>query len=425
MITVICVVLFLALSFWQLKILFTDQVQLKYPFATDTLMKCSGLEALVILMFATAWVGLAPVLSVRLGFLELLCVVGLLKCRNKLPFSFPFIAYIVFLIWILIGLYYTTSVGFGIRMFLKYIYPLLFALLTAKVVRDGEVFLTAGHWARRVATIGIILLLIPSIRFFVYNFLWFNAAFITGIISMIIFSFALADFSDEKKKNLIWGFLLCLPCVIVVYRTDIFGTAVALSMFFFIKYKAKALPVIGMIGILGLCIMFYVPSVKNKMFIDPDKVTITDYLTGNIDENNVQTNMRKFMWEDATVRFYEGHELYGSGTGRVQAYFYTEAMDSRRGGQLHNDFLVLKCDNGMVGLVLFIAAYFLIFVHCMILYHKSESSYTRLCALVAGSSLLGVFVTMFSDNTLSYSMVTLSFPWGFYGMALGLKEKLG
>ncbi len=48
-----------------------------------------------------------------------------------------------------------------------------------------------------------------------------------------------------------------------------------------------------------------------------------------------------------------------------------------------------------------------------------------MAALVAGSSLLGVFVTMYSDNTLSYSMVTLSFPWGFYGMALGLKENLG
>lgn len=76
------------------------------------------------------------------------------------------------------------------------------------------------------------------------------------------------------------------------------------------------------------------------MFLRPDDVTITDYVTGNYDENNVRTNMRKFMWEDATERFYKGHETIGSGTGRVQTFFYTEATDSRRGGQMHNDFLM-------------------------------------------------------------------------------------
>ena len=45
-----------------------------------------------------------------------------------------------------------------------------------------------------------------------------------------------------------------------------------------------------------------------------------------------------------------------------------------------------------------------------------------MAAMVAGASLMGVFVTMYSDNTLSYSMCTLSFPWGFYGMALGINN---
>ena len=92
---------------------------------------------------------------------------------------------------------------------------------------------------------------------------------------------------------------------------------------------------------------------------------------------------------------------------------------------MHNDLLVLKCDNGLVGIVLFGLAYFAVTLHCIIIYHKCLNPYTRMAALVAGASLMGVFVTMYSDNTLSYSMVTLSFPWGFYGMALGLKDKLG
>jgi len=373
-------------------------------------------------MFATAWIGLSPVLSLRLAFLEMLCVIGIFKCSNRLPFSLPLKLFAIFLIWVLIGISYSDSVNFGIRMFLKYLYPFLFCLLCAKVVRDGIVFLNAGMWGRKIGTIVIILLFIPVVAGFVSPFFWYVAATITGLITFIVFSFAMAEFTEDKKKNLLWGIFLCLPCLIAVFRTDIFGTAVALSALFLVKYRVKAIPFIAVIGLLGLCAMFYIPSVRNKMFIDPDKVTITDYLQGNIDEDNIQTNMRKFMWEDATKRFYDGHELTGSGTGRVQRFFYTEATDARRGGQLHNDFLVLKCDNGNIGFWLFLLAYFAILIHCMILYRKSDNQYVRMCALVAGASLMGVFVTMFSDNTLSYSMVTLSYPWGFYGMVLGMKQ---
>lgn len=420
---IICIFLFLSLSFWQVKLLFDDYGIIPSPYGDNTLMKCTGLEMLLLVIFSTGYIGLAPVLALRLGFLELIILIGLFKSSNKSLFSFPLALFLVFLLWTLWGLAYTPNKAFGVRMILKYIYPFLVALFAAKVVRDKEIFLKAGLLARLIGTIGIVFLTIPILFSLFHSIFWYRAALITGLIPAIVFSFALADFSNERKKNLIWGCLLCLPCIYVVLRTDIFGTAVAMSVFFLIKYRVKALPMIGAMGVLGLCVMFYVPAVKNKMFIDPDKVTMMDYLTFNIDEENVQTNMRKFMWEDATKRFYEGHEMMGSGTGRVQTFFYNEATDARRGGQLHNDFLVLQCDNGLIGLGLFLLSYVAIMIHCMMIYHSSRDNVVRMAALVAGSSLMGVGVTMFSDNTLSYSMVTLSFPWGFYGMTLGLKEK--
>ncbi len=36
--------------------------------------------------------------------------------------------------------------------------------------------------------------------------------------------------------------------------------------------------------------------------------------------------------------------------------------------------------------------------------------------------MIGIMVTMYSDNTISYSMATLGYPWGFYGIALGLAK---
>lgn len=420
--TFIALLIFVILTAWELKLFFTPEVEWRMPYGSRTTMRLSGKEALVILMFATAYIGLAPVLSLRLGFLELLSIVGAIMVTSRVKLSWPMWLFIIFIIWEVIGLTYTVSVSYGIRMILKYIYPFVFAIFAARIVRDGEVMVTAGIWARRIATVAVCLTLIPPIRLLVGQFFWFHAALTTSIITMAIFSFALVEFSDDKKKNLWWGIGFCLPCFILVYRTDIFGTVVALATFFVLKYRIKGLPIAAALGILGLCAMFYVPAVKNKMFYNPDEVTMIDYVTGNYNEDNIRTNGRKQGWEDVENWFFKDKKEIGSGTGRVQYYFYEEAQGWRRGGQLHNDLLVLKCDNGLIGLLLFGLSYFAITLHCIYLYHKGRNQYTRLAAMVAGASLMGVFVTMHSDNTLAYSMCTLSFPWGFYGMALGIEK---
>lgn len=420
--TFIALLIFVILTAWELKLFFTPQVEWRMPYGSHATMRLSGKEALIILMFATAYIGLTPVLSLRLGFLELLCIVGAITVSSRVKLSWPMWLFMIFIAWEIIGLTYTPSPSYGIRMILKYIYPFLFAIFAARVVKDGAVMVSAAIWARRIATVAVCLTLIPPIRLLVGYYFWFQAALTTSIITMVIFSFAMVEFSDEKKKNLWWALFFCLPCLIFVFRTDIFGTIVALATFFVLKYRTKGLPIAAALGILGLCAMFYIPAVKNKMFYRPNEVTMVDYVTGNYNEDNIRMNGRKQGWEDVEKWFFKDKETIGSGTGRVQYYFYEEAIGWRRGGQLHNDFLTLKCDNGIIGLILFGLSYFAVTLHCIYLYHKSQNTYTRIAAMVAGASLMGVFVTMYSDNTLSYSMCTLSFPWGFYGMALGIEN---
>lgn len=418
--TAIALIIFLYLTYKAFKLLYTPISYLHSPYDKSQTMACTSYEMLLIFIFSTGTLGIIPLLSVRLAILEIICIIGIIYSKNKPIFSIPIILYFIFIGWILMGLTYTKSIEYGIRMILKHLYPLLIVTFSSCIVRNGEIFLKAMLNARKMALASILVGSIPFLGSLFGLTFWTGAALATHYIIISIFSLALFFFSNEKKQNLIWFIIFCLPCIAWVIRTDIMGTIIALSAFFIIKYRFKAMPIIAILAGLSLASIFYIPSVKEKMFYNPNSVTIEDFLSNNIDEDNINTSGRKKGWEDCQRWFYEPNKLTGSGTGRVQTYFYEEAIGWQRGGQLHNDFLVLMCDNGLIGLGLFSIVYIAVLIHCIHLYKKHEDPMIRLCTITAGASLFGVMVTMYSDNTVSYSMVTLSYPWGLYGMALGL-----
>jgi len=382
----------------------------------------TGLEFLLIFLIATGIMGLLPLLALHLAFVELMCVIIIRRAPRKPILSFPIKIFFVFIAWAIIGVFYTPSLSFGVRMLLKYIYPPLIALACSAVVDDVLVFLKTGFWGRMLAFISFVVQYIPMQGIIFLGVFWNRAALATNYIIWTVYSFALYTLGVDKKKNLRWGLFFIAPCLVWVFRTDIFGTSVALAAFFFIKYRAKSLPLIAGMACLAVSALFFIPSIKAKMYFRPDEVTVSDFINGTVDEDNINTSGRNEMWKKVTP-FYEEHKLVGSGTGRVQKYFYTEIIGFGRGGQLHNDLLLIKCDNGMIGLILFLASYVAILLHCVQIYHKSENGATKLCAITAGASLFGLLVTLYSDNTVSYSLVTLGIPWAFYGMTLGIYRK--
>lgn len=385
-------------------------------------VRYSGLEFLVILLISTGVMGFLPLLAVHLIFVEIMCVLILRSAPSKPVIALPIKLFFLFILWTIIGLTYTPSVLFGLRMILKYIYPPLIALVCSAVVDNIFVFLRTGFWSRILSAISFVSYYIPMNGIIFMGVFWNRAALATNYIIWTIYSFALYSFGIDKKSNLRWGILFIIPCLVWAFRTDIFGTSVALAAFFFIKYRFKSLPLIIGMAVLAVCALFFIPSIKAKMYFKPEEVTISDFISGNVDEKNINTSGRNEMWNKVTP-FYEDHPMVGSGTGRVQKYFYTEIMGFGRGGQLHNDLLLIKCDNGMIGLVLFLASYLAILLHCVKIYHKSASNATKLCTITAGASLFGLMVTLYSDNTVSYSLATLGIPWAFYGMALGIYRK--
>ena len=361
-------------------------------------------------------------MAVRLLVLEVFCLIGLFfTCQRKPQWTAASVVYVVYILWLIIGLAYSPAPGYGFRVILKYLYPLLIMLFASAAVRDTEVFLKAGLGARMVSLIALIVAFIPMLERTLFpGVFWYGTARAINFISMCTFSLALFYYTDEKKKNLFYAILFMLPCFIWVFRTSIMGSLVAIMAFYFIKYRMRSLPIIVGILIAGVMAIFFIPSLHQKMFKN-SSTNIDQFKSGNVSMDDINTNARTAMWEHLEKKFYQDHEITGSGTGSVQHFLYNANIPGWAKVP-HSDFVQMRCDNGLISLILYAIIILLIFYDCFKTHHNTNNTRVKICSIVAGASMMGVFVTLYSDNVVNYSMATLSMPFGFYGMMLGLKQ---
>lgn len=395
---------------------------LKNPLDRTQLMRLDGPEMFWILTFATGLLafsapGALDLMAIRLLVLEVFCLAGLFIVKRRPQWTVASVLYVALLLWLVVGLTYTSAPVYGFRVILKYIYPLLVMLFASAAVRDGEVFLKASIAARTVALVSVVVAFVPFLGQ-LFPVFWYGTARAINYISIIVFSLALFYYTNEKRKNLIYTGLFILPCFLWVFRTSIMGTIVAIMMFYFFKYKLKSLPIIVGIIMFGIIAVFTIPSLREKMF-NTDNVSIEQFQQGEIGKDNINSNARFAMWESLQNRFYVGHEITGSGTGSVQNYMYNHFVFG--GLQVpHSDFVQMICDNGLIALFLYLTICLSVIIHSLHIYDRCRTGALKICAICAGSAMAGVLATLYSDNVVNYSMATLSMPFGFYGMALGL-----
>ena len=310
---------FLIITLLGLKFLTMKRGVMVNPLNREQKMVMDGPEMFWVLTFSTGLLALsAPgaldLMAIRLMVLEIFCIVGLFICKRSPQWSPAIVLYLLYIVWLVIGLSYSPAPGYGFRVILKYLYPLLIMLFASAAVRDKEVFLKAGLGARLVAVISIPVLIIPMLNWILFpGVFWYGTASAIHYITMCVFSLALFYYTDERKKNLLLCVLFMLPCLVWVFRTSIMGTTLALVTFFFFKYKMKSLPVIFVVLVLFVVAVFAIPSVREKMFKDSENVSIEQLQRGEISKDDINSNARFAMWEDLQSRFYDGKELMGSG----------------------------------------------------------------------------------------------------------------
>ena len=420
------VLYFLILTYWGFKFLYMSHKAVTHPLDKKRKLVFEGPELYLVLMLSTGLLSLSASVgldlsALRLFLLETFCIIGLSRASHKPIWSAASVIYLLLLLWMCIGVTYTPLPFFGIRVVLKFLYALLVMLFCSAVVRDGEVFLKAAFGARWMAIATIILSFTGLTRLFPGT-IWYPTALAINYIVMCTFSLAMYYYGGRDKKNLYLTILFVIPCIVWVFRTSIMGTALAFMVFMFFRYKAKSLPFIFGTIILFIVAIFTIPALKDKMFDGEDR-TLQEFQEGKISMDDIDSNGRFAMWEWSFDTYYDGHELTGTGTGNLQRAFY--ALEHGIGSIkiVHNDYVQILCDNGLIGMFLFGASFLCLIVHSFIVLQKRRYPwYIKVCAITAGASAAGVLLTMYTDNVINYSMATISYPCAFYGMMLGLEK---
>ncbi|WP_346701312.1 O-antigen ligase family protein [Barnesiella sp. An22] len=366
---------------------------------------------------ATSMVFLGPFSLVKYGYWIFMLLLQILF-SFRLKFDAIVVSYILFFLWALFSISYSSEINQGVMLLIKYILPLMYLWLGYNAVNTKEDFFFLLKKTNVVLI--IYAFLIGGFAAKLYSFLYGLLLYRTG--ALFIAYASLADFFSSliviplslyvmtKKKIYIFSALiLLLSSVLEVVRTGIGGICLASVFFLFIIYKWKSVPYILLIIVSIFFVLFFIPEVREKMFVDASN----DNTTLNID--NIQSNGREFIWETNLERFYDPSPLIGSGLGESVSY----TKENFTVHLIHSDWVQMLCDMGIIGVSLFVL--YFIFLICKVFYcgwYKYKDDFILISGAMAIGSSAGVLFSMSFDNVITYSQQCFVFPFMFIGIFL-------
>ena len=168
------------------------------------------------------------------------------------------------------------------------------------------------------------------------------------------------------------------------------------------------------ISTLTILVIFFVPEVHEKMFIDSSK-TVSTINSSDLNFDTIQSNGRAFIWEQNLSRFFSKDTLFGSGLGESVEYTknnFTVKM-------IHSDYVQILCDMGLIGICLF-------GLFCLIAILKvisrtwiyKSNRFVKLSGSMTLGSCAGVLFSMAFDNVVAYAQQCFVIPFIFIGIFL-------
>lgn len=374
---------------------------------------------------APFFLGTFSIVKYAVYFITLLILIN--KGHIKIIFDSIVLAYILFFCWQVITLIWSPYPYDGFMLIIKYNIPLLSLWLGYSAIHNADDLYLFSKYVTKTSIIyalfigGLSAVFIPALYYFLKNTFMTYAGLADYFTSIAGLFFVLVWITQKKKYYL--GFLwLFLSTILEVVRTGLGGLSIVGAMFFFIRYKIKAIPAMIFFAIVFIGVVLYVPKVNEKFFgSNAGYVTISDIVYGDaMSGDNIQTSGREEMWEHLLQRFYEPNQINGAGLGASTGYMKDKIKGYTESDILliHSDYVQLLCDSGIIGLVLLCLFYLAVFLKAGIVAFSSGMLYSKITASLSVASMAGVAFSMGYDNVVSHSMTSLINPFIFIGFFL-------
>jgi O-Antigen ligase. len=420
-------ILFFIISLAGFQILFNQRVHIvKDGFLKNKTFKISNLHYLLLFIFSMSLLACGQHMANRMMVTMIMLVLAVFLTHQRISFSGTFFFYLFYLGWLILSiLLITPERGYGFRVFLKYLYPFLIMLFASQLRVNAQFYFKVLKVIIIISLVAVfwqvILTRIPVLNRIIGSFIFWGPAIIDFYpvpltISLLLYS------ETKKKKYLVYAVLFVIPSAFWAIRTGILAFSITVVLFAIIRYQIKSLPYV-LVGIaIFIGSVLYIPQVRDKMFF---KQMSTEEIIEQREElttDDIDSSGRFAMWEWSLDRFYHGKEWTGSGTGVLQAVFYSLNHPFGNMRIVHNDYVQILCDNGLIGLILYLSALLSLIIHSLFVYFISKNRVVKIAAFIAGVSMAGMLSTLYTDNVVNYSMMTLSFPFALYGLFLSIKR---
>ncbi|MBN2816192.1 MAG: O-antigen ligase family protein [Campylobacterales bacterium] len=420
MFALINILVFTFVTLYAFRLLFSKDSYVKLSATEEVLL--NGREKFLIFTLATGMIAISTLglSSIRLMIWLLMMIFAFIMMRKSPRFNLFTGVYLIFLLWLIIAIVLAPSLPYAIRMFLKYLYPFVALLFAATFVQSKDFIFVAIRWMLIAALIVSIFLggfmtHIVGVWFFYLNGVFWPISTLADYLAVMSAVSLVMWWRTKEKKYLFLILWFILSATLQSVRTGVLSIGIMLIMWTYLRFKLASLPFILGGVLIGVSMILYVPSIKEKMFYVPEKVQSINDITESYEKNNLNTSMRATMWADLLKRFYVDNRWLGSGLGAVQHYMYTHYVF---GGLKvpHNDFVQLACDTGKIGVWLYLLFPLMTYIFLMKHVHKLPRTQTQVSAVLAILSYAAILPSMNFDNVVNYAFAAHAYPFIFIGI---------
>ena len=425
--TILSLLIFVVLTYWVGQIYFGKKKlrMVEYSKGEHYLLSPNMYFVIFTVCTAPIFLGSLALLKYGLWFMTMLALLFVGKVRMK--FEFMTVMYSLFFLWLCYTMTYTTVPRDGAMMLIKYFLPMLFLWLGYSGLwneKDLIIFLKVVNIAACVYCLfigGQGCKLLPWLYYGPIGGQFLRYAGFADFLTSIFIVPIMLYWLSKEKKYIYCALWMVLSTVLESVRTGMGGMLLAFCIALLLKNKAKAIPGLAVAGALFLGVVLFVPSVNEKFFgEDAGTISATDIVQGDaLSQENINTSGRLGTWEMIMEKIYKGHEVLGSGLGMSTAYLKHLHETTGTIALLHNDYVQIISDTGIVGIVLIILFYIAIMLKGITyVIVKRSSPCVKITGIMAVSSLAGIAFSMFYDNVVSHSMSSLVMPFIFLGFFL-------